>query len=102
MKNEFEIMWKKADMSPDLNLWHCSKSQHYCEAADENDESSVSGPRHEPGVVCLCIPLLLLDNNSIKTFSRKRRIVRGDDFYAIRVVTKEHTRLSRPINYFLF
>jgi hypothetical protein len=36
--------------------------------------------------VCLCIPLSLLDNNSVKTFPRQRRIVGGVVFCAIRVV----------------
>jgi hypothetical protein len=39
--------------------------------------------------VCLCIPLSLLGNNSVKTFPRQRRIVRGVVFYTIHVVSKE-------------
>jgi hypothetical protein len=42
--------------------------------------------------VCLCIPLLLLGNISVKTFPRQRRTVGGVVFYAVHVVSKE----SRP------
>jgi hypothetical protein len=44
------------------------------------------------GWVCLCIPLSLLGNNSVKTFPRPWRIV-GVVFYAVRVVLKESRRL---------
>jgi hypothetical protein len=43
--------------------------------------------------VCLCIPLSLLDNGSINTFPRQRKIVGGVIFYAVRVVSKESRRL---------
>jgi hypothetical protein len=46
--------------------------------------------------VCLCIPLLLLGNNSVKTFPRERKIVGGIVFYAVLVVSKESTRLVLP------
>jgi hypothetical protein len=46
--------------------------------------------------VCLCIPLPLLGNNSVKTFQRKRWIVGGVVLYALRVVTKESRRLILP------
>jgi hypothetical protein len=49
--------------------------------------------------VCLCIPLLLLGNNSVKTFTRQRRIVGGVVFYAVRVVPKESRRLVFPRTY---
>jgi hypothetical protein len=38
---------------------------------------------------CLCIPLSLLRNNSVKTFLRQRRSVGGVVFYAACVVSKE-------------
>jgi hypothetical protein len=38
---------------------------------------------------CLCIPLLLPGNNSVKTFPRQRRILEGVVFYAVLVVSKE-------------
>jgi hypothetical protein len=38
--------------------------------------------------VGMCIPLSLLGNNSVKTFSRQRRIV-GVVFYAVLIVSKE-------------
>jgi hypothetical protein len=41
-------------------------------------------------------PLSLLDNNSVKTFPRERRIVGGVVFYAARVVSKESRRLVLP------
>jgi hypothetical protein len=40
-----------------------------------------------------CIPLLLLANNSIKTFPQQRRVVGGVTFYAVRVVSNESRRL---------
>jgi hypothetical protein len=39
--------------------------------------------------VCLCIPLTLLGNKSVKTFPRQGRIVEGDVFYVVRVVLKD-------------
>jgi hypothetical protein len=36
--------------------------------------------------VCLCIPLSLLGNNSVKTLPRQRRIFGGVVFYTVRVV----------------
>jgi hypothetical protein len=50
----------------------------------------------------LCIFLLLLGNHSVRLSRGKRRVFRGVDFCAIRVVSKEHTRLFLPINYCLF
>jgi hypothetical protein len=47
--------------------------------------------------VCLCILLLLLSNNSVKTFPRQRRIVGGVVFYSARVVSKESGRLVLPV-----
>jgi hypothetical protein len=46
--------------------------------------------------VCLCIPLLLLGNNSVKSFRRQKRIFRGVVFYAARVVWKENRRSVLP------
>jgi hypothetical protein len=46
--------------------------------------------------VCLCIPLSLLGNISVKKFPRQRRIVRGVVLYAVRVVSKESRRLVLP------
>jgi hypothetical protein len=46
--------------------------------------------------VCVCIPLSLLRNNSLKTFPRQRRIVGGVIFYAVRVVSKESRRSVLP------
>jgi hypothetical protein len=43
--------------------------------------------------VCLCIPLLLLDNNSVTTYPRQRRIAGDVIFYAVRVVSKESMQL---------
>jgi hypothetical protein len=43
--------------------------------------------------LCLCIPLSLLCNNSVKTFSRRKITVGGAVFYAARVVSKESSRL---------
>jgi hypothetical protein len=45
--------------------------------------------------VYLRIPLTLLGNGSVNTFSRQRGIV-GDVFYAVRVVSKESRRLVLP------
>jgi hypothetical protein len=42
--------------------------------------------------VCLCIPLSLLGNNSVKAFPLQRRIV-GVVFYDVRVVSKESRKL---------
>jgi hypothetical protein len=39
--------------------------------------------------VSLCIPLSLLGNGSVNTFSRQRRIVGGVVFYPVRVVSKK-------------
>jgi hypothetical protein len=46
--------------------------------------------------VYLCIPLLLLGNNSTKTFPRQRRIVGGVFIYAVRVVPNEIRQLILP------
>jgi hypothetical protein len=46
--------------------------------------------------VCLCSHLLLLGNNSVKTFPRQRRIVGGVVFYADRITLKENRRLVLP------
>jgi hypothetical protein len=46
--------------------------------------------------VCLCIPLILLCNNSVNTFLRQRRIVGGIVFYALRIVWKERRPLLLP------
>jgi hypothetical protein len=46
--------------------------------------------------VCLCIPLLSLGNNSVKTFPWQRRIVRGVVSYAVRAVSKECRQLVLP------
>jgi hypothetical protein len=43
--------------------------------------------------VCLSIPLSLLCNNSVTTFSRQRRIVGSVVLYAVRVVSKQIRRL---------
>lgn len=40
--------------------------------------------------------LLFLGNNSVKTFSRQRRIIGGDAFYAFRLMSKESRRLIPP------
>jgi hypothetical protein len=49
--------------------------------------------------VSVCVSLLpLLDNGSVKTFPRQRRIVGGVVFYAFRVVSKASRRLDRPRN----
>jgi hypothetical protein len=45
--------------------------------------------------VCLCIPLSLLCNNSVKTFPRQRRIVGRVVFNAVSVVSKESRQLVR-------
>jgi hypothetical protein len=39
--------------------------------------------------VCLCIPLLLIGNSSVKLFPSQRRIVRGVIFCAVHVLPKE-------------
>jgi hypothetical protein len=44
----------------------------------------------------LYIPLLLLRNNSVKSFPRKRRIVGGVVFHEVRVASKESRRLFLP------
>jgi hypothetical protein len=41
----------------------------------------------------VCVPLSLLDNNSVNMFPHQRRIVRGVVFYAILVVSKESRRV---------
>jgi hypothetical protein len=46
--------------------------------------------------VCLCIPLSLLGNNSVKTSPWQRRIVGGVVFYAVCAVSKESRRLVLP------
>jgi hypothetical protein len=53
--------------------------------------------------VCLCIPLSLLGNNSVKTFPRRRRIG-GIVFCAVHVVSKESRRLviSRTSGYLMW
>jgi hypothetical protein len=45
------------------------------------------------GRLCLCILLSLLGINSVKTFPRQRRIIRGVVFFEVRVVSKESRRL---------
>jgi hypothetical protein len=40
-------------------------------------------------LVCLCIPILLLSNNSVKTFRQQRRIVGSVFFNGVRVVSNE-------------
>jgi hypothetical protein len=52
------------------------------------------------GSVCLCIPLLLLGKNSVRTFPHQRRIVADVVLYAVRVVLKEITRLDLPSTVF--
>jgi hypothetical protein len=46
--------------------------------------------------VCLCIPLSLLGNKSVKTFPRERWISGGVVFYTVRVVSKERRRSVLP------
>jgi hypothetical protein len=46
--------------------------------------------------VCLCIPLSLLGNNSVRKYPRQRRIVGGVDFYAVLVISKEIRGLVLP------
>jgi hypothetical protein len=46
--------------------------------------------------VCLCIPLSLLGNNSVKTFPRQWRIVGGIVFYVVGVISEESRRLVLP------
>jgi hypothetical protein len=46
--------------------------------------------------VCLCIPLSLVGNNSVKMFPRQRRIVGGVVFYAVHVVSRESRFLVLP------
>jgi hypothetical protein len=46
--------------------------------------------------VCLSIPLLLLGNGSVNTFSRQPKIVGGVIFYQVRVVLKESKGLILP------
>jgi hypothetical protein len=46
--------------------------------------------------VCLCIPLSLPGNNSVKKFIRQKRIAGGVVFYIVRVVSKESRRLILP------
>jgi hypothetical protein len=43
--------------------------------------------------VCLCIPLSLLGNNSVKKFPRQGSFVGGVVFYAVQAVSKETRRL---------
>jgi hypothetical protein len=52
--------------------------------------------------VCLCIPLLLLGKNSVKTFPRQRKIIGSAVFYVVRVVSKESTLLVLPVTSCLF
>jgi hypothetical protein len=47
-------------------------------------------------MVCLCILVSLLGNNSVKTFPWQRRIVGGVVFYVVRVVSKESGRSVLP------
>jgi hypothetical protein len=42
--------------------------------------------------ICMCIPLSLLGNNSVKTFPRRRKIVGGVVSYVLHVVSKERGR----------
>jgi hypothetical protein len=44
--------------------------------------------------VCLCIPLSLLDKESVNTFPRQRKIVWDVVFYAVLVLSKEPVGLS--------
>jgi hypothetical protein len=53
------------------------------------------------GRVCLCISVLLLNNNSVRMFRRLRRIVGGVVFYAILVVSKQSRRLVLPNIFFV-
>jgi hypothetical protein len=48
------------------------------------------------GRLCLCIPLSLVGNSSVKTFPRQRRVVGGVIFCAVCVVSKESRRLVLP------
>jgi hypothetical protein len=52
--------------------------------------------RKESLWVYVYIPLSLSGNSSVKTFPRQRRIVVGVVFYAVRVVSKESSRLVLP------
>jgi hypothetical protein len=52
--------------------------------------------------VCLCIPLSLLGNNSVKKFPQQRRIVGGIIFYVGRVISNESRRLVLPKTSCLF
>jgi hypothetical protein len=47
--------------------------------------------------ICLCIPMSLLGNNSVKTFPRQPRIDGGVVFCAVRVVSEKRRRLVLPI-----
>jgi hypothetical protein len=44
----------------------------------------------------VCIPISLLGNSFVMMFPRRRRIVGGVVFYAVRVVSKESRRLVHP------
>jgi hypothetical protein len=52
--------------------------------------------------VCLCIPLSLLGNNSVKKFPWQRKIVGGIVFYAFRAVSRGSRRLVLPRTLFIF
>jgi hypothetical protein len=52
--------------------------------------------------VCVCIPLKLLGNGSVKTFPRQRRIVGGAVCYVVHFLSKGSKRLVLlRISYFL-
>jgi hypothetical protein len=46
--------------------------------------------------VCLCVPVFLLGNGSVKTFLRQRRIVGRVVFCAVHVLSKESRQLVPP------
>jgi hypothetical protein len=52
--------------------------------------------------ICLCVPLLLLGNNSVKASPRQRRIVVGVVLYVVRVVSKESRLVVFPRSSFSF
>jgi hypothetical protein len=49
---------------------------------------------------CICIPLLLIGSNSVKTFLRQGRIFRGVVFCPVFIVSKESRRLMLPTTSF--
>jgi hypothetical protein len=64
-------------------------------------ERNTANTKRIVGRLCLCIPLSLLGNNSVKIFQQQQRIAGGVVFYAVRVVSNEGRRLIFFQNFLL-